>query len=330
MVIMKGPTMNTTIDKKRLYIFLGFAFGIAWITALVIYLTGGLVNSPALIPGTNFSLALVLLAVFYMGAPAAAHVLTRVITRQGWANTWLRPHFKRGWPFWVAAWFLPGILTVLGMVVYFLIMPHMFDSSLSQLRAMYAGQGVPVPDNLWMVIVIQTFTAMLISPILNSLFTLGEEFGWRAYLQPLLMPLGPRKAMLWIGVIWGVWHWPVILMGHNYGLEYPGSPWLGPLAMVWFCFISGTILGWLTWRGGSVWPAVIGHSAINGIAAIGLLVTAEQPNMLLGPAPTGVIALIPWTILAAWLLLRPGAWQTTASAAEPAAAIERSEVLQAG
>ena len=33
------------------------------------------------------------------------------------------------------------------------------------------------------------------------------------------MPLGARKTMLIMGVIWGVWHWPVIAMGYNYGVE---------------------------------------------------------------------------------------------------------------
>jgi membrane protease YdiL (CAAX protease family) len=125
--------------------------------------------------------------------------------------------------------------------------------------------------------------------LINGLATFGEEFGWRAYLQPKLLPLGERKAMLWMGLIWGVWHWPVILMGHNYGLDYPGAPLLGPLAMVWFTLILGIFLGWLTIKAGSVWPAVIGHGAINGMANLGLIFSQGQPNPLLGPAPVGLI-----------------------------------------
>jgi hypothetical protein len=41
-------------------------------------------------------------------------------------------------------------------------------------------------------------------------------------------------------------------MGHNYGLDCPGYPWPGLLAMVWFTFTVGTFFGWLAYQGGSV------------------------------------------------------------------------------
>ena len=53
--------MNVKLDLKRVYIFLAITFGLAWIAALIIYLTGGLQNSPAVIPGTPITLAAVLL-----------------------------------------------------------------------------------------------------------------------------------------------------------------------------------------------------------------------------------------------------------------------------
>lgn len=70
--------MEKQTDTRRIFIFLGFAFGIAWITGLIIYLTGGLTNSPQIVPG--ISLALVLLATAYMWAPALGNILTRLIT----------------------------------------------------------------------------------------------------------------------------------------------------------------------------------------------------------------------------------------------------------
>ena len=78
------------------------------------------------------------------------------------------------------------------------------------------------------------------------------------------MPLGTLPAMLVSGVIWGVWHTPVILMGHN----YPDSPILGVPTMIMFCIVFGIILGWLRLKSDSVWPAVIAHGAINGSAGV--------------------------------------------------------------
>ena len=89
-------------NKKRLFIFLAFAFGISWLTALVIFLTGGLVNSPELVPGTGISLALVLLASVYMWGPALANIITRAITK---ATRSMDRRFKTGWKYWLAGWF---------------------------------------------------------------------------------------------------------------------------------------------------------------------------------------------------------------------------------
>ena len=300
--------MDTKLDQKRIFIFLAFAFGIAWTAGLVIYLTGGLVNSPKIFG--NLTLAMALLSTMYMGAPTLAHIFTRLITKEGWTNTWLRPNFKRGWLFWLAMWFLPGILTLFGALVFFVIFPQYYDPTLGQLTAMMkasaAAVGQPLPAvNPWIVVAVQTAQALLIAPLINSLFTFGEEFGWRAYLQPKLMALGGRKAMLLMGVIWGVWHAPAILMGHNYGLEYPGAPWLGPLAMIWFCFVLGTMLGWATLKAGSVWPAVIGHAAINGIAALGALFVLGNPNPIIGPMPVGLVGSIGFCLLTLILFLLP-------------------------
>ena len=297
------------LDTRRIYIYLAWAFGLAWITSLIIYLTGGLRDSPELFPGTGVTLAFVLLAGPVMWSPALAHILTRWLTREGWQEAGLRPNLKRGWPYWLVAWFLPGLLTILGAALFFLLFSRHYDPSLSTLRQMLEGRMPAGADmggiNMWVIVAVQIVQAMLISPPINGLATFGEEFGWRAYLQPKLMPLGGRKAMLWMGLIWGVWHWPVIAMGHNYGLDYPGAPFLGPLAMIWFTLVLGILLGWLTLKAGSVWPAVIGHAAINGMAALGMIFSQGQPNPLLGPMPVGVIGGIGFTLVALLLWFSP-------------------------
>jgi len=307
--------MNDELDTRRVVIYLAFAFGIAWAAALVIYLTGGLRDSPMLIPAANISLALILLVVPVMGAPALAHMLTRLLTREGWGDVRLRPRLRHGWPYWLAAWFAPALLTIVGLVIYFLAFPRHYDPELTTLRGMLEGLPVsPEEINLWVLVAAQVFQAVLISPFINGIATLGEEFGWRAYLQPKLMVLGPRRAMLLVGLIWGVWHWPVILMGHNYGLDYPGAPFLGPLAMLWFTLTAGTLLGWLAFKGGSVWPAVIGHAVLNGTASLGVIFVRGEPNPLLGPLPVGLVGGIAFAAVAVPLLAIPGLWQDQASA----------------
>jgi len=287
---------RNVVDWKRIRIYIGFAFGIAWLTALGIYLTGGLAGSPY---------ALLLVTVGYMGAPALAHILTRLVTREDWRDLYLRPNFRQGWLYWLICWIAPVLFTFAGMAIFFALFPQYFDPSLSMVQKMMQGTtGQTIPEiNPRMIVVMQTVTALLIAPIINAIPILGEEFGWRAYLQPKLMPLGGRRAMLWMGVIWGLWHAPIIAMGHNYGLDYPGAPWLGILAMTWFTFVLGTFIGWASLRAGSVWPAVIGHGALNGIAGIYVFFTQGTPNLLLGPVLAGFIGSLGIAVVALVILL---------------------------
>lgn len=300
--------MITAAERRKIVIFIVFAFGISWATALVIYLTGGLENSPIYLIGNGqITLALILMATFYMFGPALANILTRLVTKEGKQYLLLTPNFdRRRWLYYLAAWVLPGVLTILGITLFFLLFPNNYDSDLTLLREQMrlAGAGDMSP---WVIVIMQTVQAILIAPLLNALPTFGEEFGWRGYLLPKLMPLGGRKAILLSGIIWGVWHWPIILMGYNYGTDYFGAPFLAPLAMVWFTIVVGALLSWVTIKSNSVWPAVIGHGALNGIAGLSLLFIQGEPSTILGPTPVGLIGGAGFTILAVILFLQPDA-----------------------
>ena len=301
--------MDSKTDIRRIVIFLGFTFGIAWIIGLIIYLTGGLTNGPQIAPGVT--LALVLMSTAYMGAPALGNILTRLLTREGWKDMGLRPNFKKGWRFWLVGWFLPVVMTLPGAALFFVLFPQYFDANLSTMQQLMAASPSSMSSlSPWTILIIQLVQGVLIAPLINSVFTFGEEFGWRTYLLPKLMPLGGRKAMLLMGVIWGIWHWPVIFMGYEYGSSYPGYPWVGPLLFIWVTFGLGVFLGWLTLRSKSVWPAVIGHAAINGVAGVAVFVIAGEPNMLLGPLPVGIIGSVGFALVAIAIFIWPKALET--------------------
>ncbi|MEI8131334.1 MAG: CPBP family intramembrane glutamic endopeptidase [Leptolinea sp.] len=295
--------MEQQINRKRLAFFLTFAFGIAWLIGLVIYLTGGLSGSPEIVPGSKITLAILLITVGYMWAPALANIFTRLVTKQGWNDLLLVPFFKKNWKFWVAAWVFPAFLTIAGGIVYFLVFPSHYDANLTVLQKMISASSPGMTIDPWLVVLGQLIAAILVAPVINSFFTFGEEFGWRGYLLPNLLPLGENKAFLISGIIWGMWHAPVIAMGHNFGLDYPGAPWLGIVVMVWFCILVGTFLSWLSIKAESIWPAVIGHAAINGISALPLLFMLGNPNMILGPTPVGIIGSIGYLAVFIWIFV---------------------------
>jgi len=279
------------LEIRRIIVYLLIAFGFSWAIGLIIYLIGGLADSPPIAPGSPVTWALPLMTLYMLG-PALGNIGARLVTREGRHDLWLRPHFKQGWKYWLVAWVLTPLMVLAGGILYFLLSPA--DLNLGALR----GEGLPgVPETAvpgGLVILANIGLAILIAPLINAVPMLGEEFGWRGYLQPKLLPLGERKMYLLVGVIWGVWHWPAIWMGHN----YPGQPLLGSLAMIWFTFIVGTFLGWASLRARSVWPAVIGHGALNGTANIWLLFLAGETNPLVGPLVVGLVGGIFFTIAA--------------------------------
>jgi len=295
------------IDSKRVGIFLAIAFGISWATGLAIYLRGGLDGSPELVQDSGITEAFVLLATAYMFAPAISHILTRLITREGWQDIWLMYNFRQGWPYWLIAWFGTPILIAVGALIYFVLFPQHFDANFETIISLVEESGLSLeelPYSPAVLAAVQILQGILIAPIVNLIPVFGEEFGWRAYLLPKLVPLGERQAYLLTGLIWGVWHAPVILMGYNYGMDYPGAPWAGALMFIWVSFVMGTFFGWLSLRGKSVWPAVIGHAVLNGTASAVTLFTLEDVNPLVGPLMVGVIGSLGFTLIAGWIFLR--------------------------
>ena len=292
------------MNKKRIIVFLICAFSISWITALVIYLTGGLTNSPVVIKSASVTLAALLLASTYMWGPAIANILTRTITKEGWNDMLLKLDFRASWRYILAAWVGTPILVMLGSALFFAFFPNYFDSGLYYLSSQLSAYLEDSSSSLvYQFILMQVIYAIIASPLLNLISTFGEEFGWRGYLLPKLQVFGEKKAILLTGMIWGVWHWPVILMGYNYGFDYTGFPWFGLLLMVLFTTVVGIFFAWVTLKSKSVWAAVIGHGALNGIASIGVLFLTKNPPALLGPYPTGLIGMIPFLIAGIFILL---------------------------
>ena len=101
----------------------------------------------------------------------------------------------------------------------------------------------------------------LLGSVLSMVALFGEEYGWRRYLQSELFKLGRVRGVLLLGVIWGAWHWPVILMGWN----YPGYPLLGLVLMVLWCTTEGIVLSYAVLKSGSVLLAAFLHAVGNVI-----------------------------------------------------------------
>lgn len=229
------------------------------------------------------------------------------------------PQIKKNFKTILIAWFAPVTLTVIGAGLYFLIFPEHFDLSGEYLVAsggaeileQMESQGLSYP----MFVLISVVGSVIYAPLVNSIAALGEEIGWRGFLYPQLKARhGRRKGWILGGIIWGAWHWPLIwLIGYEYGaaagnsVGYVGSPVLG---MLLFCVITvgwGILHDWLYEKSGSILLPALFHGAINAAATLPMSVclTNTGSARLLGPAPMGIVAAVPFLVVALVLLLRP-------------------------
>jgi uncharacterized protein len=294
--------METRLDYRRILVFLGLVFGLAWISALVVYLTGGLSNSHEI--GSGVTVAMILIPIPYLWAPAIAAILTRWLTHEGWKDLGLHLHLGSSWRYWIMGWLLPAGLALVGAVVFYLVFPQFFDLSLTTVNQnMLSSSGTSVD---WNQAIIAILIGIAFTPIIHGLGILGEGYGWLGYFFPHLRPASWRKSAILLGLAWGVWYLPLILMGDQYGSAYPGFPWIGAVLFIWIMVCYAMFLAWLTWRSRTSWPGIVGRAAINGTAALSVLVLLGKPNPLLGPYTNGIIGGMGFSVLAVILFLWPG------------------------
>jgi uncharacterized protein len=95
----------------------------------------------------------------------------------------------------------------------------------------------------------------------SSIFTLGEEIGWRGLLVPeLAKATSFTNTALLSGIIWAVWHYPLIFLdGYNGGT----SDWYSALCFTPMVVGLATILAWMRLKSGSVWTGMLLHASHN-------------------------------------------------------------------
>ncbi len=156
-------------------------------------------------------------------------------------------------------------------------------------------------------LIVGAASAVLLGPVLSIVVYFGEEYGWRGYLQTELTKMGRVRGVLLVGVIWGAWHWPAILMGFN----YPGHPLVGLLLMVLYSTGNAVILGYAVLHSGSILLAAYLHALIDQV--INLLVTLGfrpyDPAFSFGIGIYGIAMLA----IIAFLIFRDPIWRDRGS-----------------
>ncbi|MBK0330293.1 CPBP family intramembrane metalloprotease [Brachybacterium sp. MASK1Z-5] len=300
------PVVLDRVPWKRVGLFVLLTYVIfALFAAPFWFLPGGIANP-------FFTLVIAV----GMWAPALASIImAKGVERTNW-RTRVGLRFRGRWR-GILAWSVIGVVAIAAVIL------------LSSVVMVLRGVPGDLTGGTWLTVgtqQISDLTGTDIPPIafvlimaINLVFglvvtavaALGEEIGWRGWLWPALRPLGRVRGALVMGVIWALWHTPVMAIGYN----YPGVARF--IAIPFFilpCIAMSLLFCGLADRaGGSPIPSAWAHSAVNSLGStlIGIVSTtatgaALNPLIDTQAGVVGVVLLlIAAAVLVPWRARRP-------------------------
>jgi CAAX protease family protein len=245
-------------SKNIAWWYLAVTFILSYLWQLVIFLTGGVESK---------------LFTIMMLFPAIVAIAFRLINKEGFRNVgW---GLRRWW--YVIPALIVSIIVVLvvGFLLTTLNLATLSDKHFVFKEGMVEIQKIPLilgnRIQSLAFFALNFVLSLFVQSLLGGIVTLGEEFGWRGYVQEkLINKYGLNQGLVSLGILWGYWHLPIILMGYN----FPKHPVLGALFLMPLGTIfMGIYLGWLYLRSRSIWMPALAHAAMN---LCGTLLLAEM------------------------------------------------------
>jgi membrane protease YdiL (CAAX protease family) len=285
--------------KINLYILLAFAF--SWAAAIILKL--------AHIDITGLK-GKVILALLYMPAPAlSTFVVQKFIykedfTQYGW--TFNKKAVK--WILFTPLLFLTLSILTLTIIALFgntHLAPAFGHLDFSQenfnhqLKETVGATGhltkMHIPNlPAYLIFILVLVSGIIAGASVNLPFMFGEEFGWRGLMLWETKHLGFLGANCFIGLIWGIWHWPVILMGFN----YPHHPYIGLFMMVLFTMSLSPLFAYVRIKTKSILGPCMLHGMINATGAMYIMFVADGNELYSSIAGwAGIIAGVVLTIV---------------------------------
>lgn len=265
-------------------VFLVVTFGFSWALWAVLWALG-----PGVHPGVRTAVMVGSMFGPALGAVAAQRAQGEAVLAP--LGVALRPN-----RWWLLAWLLPAALQPVILVGALLLPGTSWSPDLSGFLERLALSLPPeqvqqakaqldaLPRSLfWALTLAQPLVA---GATVNALAAFGEELGWRGWLFRRYATLGFWRRNAVVGALWGAWHAPIILQGHN----YPQHPAAGVALMTLFCLLLAPLADVVRLRGGSVWAAAVLHGSVNATAGLGLLFVRGGDDLTVGM--TGIAGLV--------------------------------------
>lgn len=260
------------MTKLRLLSFIAGVNLVSWGTLLAF--SGVSDRSPALI-GTAISLIAF--------SPLVSAALLRLLNRESWENAGLKLRLQEQ-----KAWYGFGVGFPILVIGSILLLSILLGTGSVTYTSSTLISGLKLAGI--------TFVPMFIASI-------GEEFGWRGYLEPNLKLQSPSLVVnhLIVGAVWGVWHLPILLLNES-------DTSLFELLMVFIgCLALGVIYGQVRHRSGSVWPCVLLHACSNsftiGAGTSNLLEVEQSYKAIVSLSSNSIATVGVWIVIAAVFLV---------------------------
>ena len=273
--------------NKKVVIFVAICYSISILAAVIFHYCVGSYNSAL---GGVFATA-------YMFIPLISVVITQLICRERvFAGCGFSMKINRWW--FVAG---PAIIVITMLAVLLsALMPGVGLTVETEAMQAYvdtfAKAGLTLSPTV--IIIFLLVAALLAGYTLNAVISIGEEGAWRGFLSYSLDEMGFFRRSLVIGAVWGFWHAPLILMGHN----YPSHPVIGVFMMALLCILMAPIFLYFREKSGSMIVAAIAHGTLNATAGMALVLLSGYNELTCGMA--GVAGMIVLAIADLFLFWR--------------------------
>jgi membrane protease YdiL (CAAX protease family) len=268
--------MKNNIDKKGIIWFLVLAFIPTIILAITLNQLGIDIASEMF-----FYISIILAsAMFFPGI--SAFIVRKYITKEGFKDSFLS--FGSYKPYLKSAIFIPFLFIIIYAITAIFYSPDFTLQTFIQQNNM---PPLPLPSFAFILLIF--IITIIFTPFINSIPAFGEEFGWRGYLLPKLLPLGRKKALIYSGIIWGLWHVPfVLLIGFG---RYGKNTIFGALIFTIIIALLGIYIGKKTLKNKSIFLASFMHGVFNAQAYGIWVIIFPDANPLIGGI-AGIIGLI--------------------------------------
>ncbi|MGB4985776.1 MAG: CPBP family intramembrane glutamic endopeptidase [Erysipelotrichaceae bacterium] len=212
----------------------GIVFYLLLVVALLIYpmyvvVFNGGINGPS---GS-------MMVLIIMWIPAVAAVVTKLILERSLRGLGFIPHKNQ---YLLVSYIIPliGCLIVYGICWGLQI--GILNVELLQYMSIPTLLGVP-------------------GVLLSLLTAVGEEIGWRGYLVPKLLETNSfNKTVLISGIIWNLYHYPLIFFGgYNSGVNIGFAIVMFTISIFCVC----TITAYLRFKTNSFWAPALFHASHN-------------------------------------------------------------------